>query len=457
MTVISEFVQNIIETDFATFDSKTIDSALDRIIDTMGCVISGAKAPGCAALIDLAREWGGKEEASIINTGLKVPTPTAAMINGVMARSYDFEPAGPVVDGKRTPSHLSGTTVPTAISVAESVGASGKDFLTALILGDDMASRVIAASELNLDSGFEPTGTVNAFGSAAIAAKLLKLNETQMLNTFGIVINQFSGTFQNIFDGAHTFKLPQGLAAQAGVFAARLAEKGFTGVKDPLFSKYGYFALYCKDYRLEYLTKNLGSSFYADSTFKPFPCCRSNHSAIECILEILEDKELPPDQIEEVIVSIPRKAKDFAVGQPFKLRDVPQIDAAFSIQYSVANALIRKSVKLEHYTDGAIKEQRVLDLIPRIHVVAGMPKEQPLSAEVKVVMQNGSEYVKKVEMPMGNEIFTPFTEKEKTDKYFESIKFAGISEEKGFEIFNTLKNIAEVDNVAGVVRSIETI
>ena len=156
MTVISEFVQNIIETDFATFDSKTIDSALDRIIDTMGCVISGAKAPGCAALIDLAREWGGKEEASIINTGLKVPTPTAAMINGVMARSYDFEPAGPVVDGKRTPSHLSGTTVPTAISVAESVGASGKDFLTALILGDDMASRVIAASELNLDSGFEP-------------------------------------------------------------------------------------------------------------------------------------------------------------------------------------------------------------------------------------------------------------------------------------------------------------
>lgn len=454
MTVISEFVQNIIQTNFENFDSQTINGALDRIIDTLGCVISGGQAPGCAALIDLAREWGGKEEASIINTDLKVPAHTAAMINSVMARSYDFEPAGPVVDGKRTPSHLSGTTVPTAISVAESVGASGKDFLTALILGDDMASRVIAASELNLDSGFEPTGTVNAFGSTAIAAKLLKLNQSQMLNAFGIVINQFAGTFQNIFDGAHTFKLPQGLAAQAGVFAARLAAKGFTGVKDPLFSKYGYFALYCKDYRLEYLTKNLGASFYADSTFKPFPCCRSNHSAIECILEILKDKELSAEQIEEVIVSVPRKAKDFAVGQPFKLRDVPQIDAAFSIQYSIANALIRKSVKLEHYTDSAIKEQRVLDLIPRIRVVDGMPKEQPLSAEVKVVMQNGSEYIKKVEMPMGNEILTPLTTMEKTEKFFDSIKFAGIPESKGADILSMVKSIVDCPNVADVVRSI---
>ena len=79
--------------------------------------------------------------------GIRVPLHNAALVNGVMARSYDFEPTGPLVDGKSTPAHLSGTTVPTAITVAEHKGVSGRDLLTALILGDDIASRIIAALE----------------------------------------------------------------------------------------------------------------------------------------------------------------------------------------------------------------------------------------------------------------------------------------------------------------------
>jgi 2-methylcitrate dehydratase PrpD len=142
------------------------------------------------------------------------------MVNSVFARSYDFEPTGALVEGKSTPSHISGTTVPAALAVAELKGASGKELLTAMILGDDLASRIVAASQLNIDSGWDSTGTVNVFGAAAVAGKLWGLNERQMVNTFGIAINQMAGTFLNIFDYAHTFKLPQGLAAQAGIFSA---------------------------------------------------------------------------------------------------------------------------------------------------------------------------------------------------------------------------------------------
>jgi 2-methylcitrate dehydratase PrpD len=88
------------------------------------------------------REWGGKEEGTILVHGVKVPLHNAALVNSVMARSYDYEPTGPLVDGKSTPAHVSGTTVPTAITVAEYVGATGKDLLTALIVGDDIASRI---------------------------------------------------------------------------------------------------------------------------------------------------------------------------------------------------------------------------------------------------------------------------------------------------------------------------
>jgi 2-methylcitrate dehydratase PrpD len=325
MSIIAELVKNVLETPFERFDPSEADRARVKLIDVIGCIIGGANAPGCSMLVDLMREWGGREEGIILVHGVKVPLHNAALVNSVMARSYDYEPTGPLVEGKSTPAHLSGTTVPTAVTVAEHIGATGKDLLTALIVGDDIASRIIAASDLNIDSGFDSTGTVNAFGAAAIAGRLMGLDEQQMLNAFGIVLNQFAGTFQNIFDGAHSFKLPQGLSAQAGIFSVALAKKGFTGVKDPLFSKYGYFALYCKSYQLDMLTKNLGKRYYMDNTCKPYPCCRSNHAAVECVLKLVRLHTIKPEDVDEIVVDITSTARDFAVGQPFKIREVPRL------------------------------------------------------------------------------------------------------------------------------------
>ena len=331
MSIIAEMIRNVLETPFEAFDQLTLDRAKDRIIDVVGCLIGGANASGCSMMVDLVREWGGKKESTILVHGGKVPAHNAALVNCVMTRSYDFEPTGAYVEGKSTPAHLSGTTGPTAITVAEQKAAGGKELLTALILGDDLASRITAASQLNIDSGFDCTGTVNAFGATAIAGRLWGLNEHQMLNAFGIVLNQLAGSFQNIFDGAHSFKLPQGLAAHAAIFSVALANKGFTGIKDPLLSKYGYFSLYCKTYQLEVLTRDLGKKFYADYTCKPYPCCRSNHAAIECALELTDTNVIRPEDIDEIVVDITPTALEFAVGQPFKIREVPQIDAAFNL------------------------------------------------------------------------------------------------------------------------------
>ena len=275
MSVVTELVKNVLETSFKQFDPAEVDRARSKLIDVVGCIIGGANAPGCSMLLDLVKEWGGKAYEDLM-AGVDAVLARYPWIDrqrlGVTGQSYGgFMTDWIVVDGKSTPAHLSGTTIPTAITVAAHKKVSGKDLMTALIVGDDLASRIIAASNLNIDSGFDSTGTVNAFGAAAIAGRLMGLNEQQMLNAFG---NQFAGTFQNIFDAAHTFKLPQGLAAQAGIFSVALAKKGFTGVRDPLFSKYGYFALYCKSYQLDTLTKDLGKHFYMDNTCKPYPCCR---------------------------------------------------------------------------------------------------------------------------------------------------------------------------------------
>ncbi len=453
MSVMVELIRNVLETSFDNLDASVIDRARERIIDVVGCMISGAHAPGSPMLVDLLREWGGKEEATVFVHGLKVPVHHAALANSVLARSYDFEPAGPIVDGKSTPAHISGTTVPTAISVGEFKGVSGKELITALIVGDDLASRVVAASNLNLDSGFDCTGTVNAFGAAAITGRLWGLNEKQMLNAFGIVLNQLAGTFQNVFDGTHSFKLPQGLAAQAGVFSAALASRGFTGVRDPLFGKYGYFSLYCKTYTPEVLTKDLGKQYYADMTCKPYPCCRSNHAAIDCMLQLIQEKTIQPGDVEQILVDVPPKAREFAVGQRFRIRDVPQIDAAFSLQYNVANALLRKSSKLEHYTEEFVRDPKVMDLIRKVRVSGKMPPEKPLSATVKIRTKRGIELEKRVDMPRGNGIFTPLTPNEKREKFFDNVRFAGsIPVERAERALSMWENLEGIEDVRQIIK-----
>lgn len=448
MGITKELVSNILQTDFKNFDRSLIDRAIDRTVDVMGCIISGAYAPGCDMVLELVREWGGKKESSVLVHGGMAPAHNAAMVNSIMARSYDYEPAGPWVNGRGIPAHVSGTIVPTALAVAEAVGADGKAFLTALILGDDIASRIVAASDSSLDSGWDCTGTANALGAAAAAGKLMGLNEEQLLHAIGLAVNQCAGTFQNIFDGSHSFKLPQGLSARAGIVSAELAAKGFTGLKEPLLSRYGYFALYAGPVHPEILTQNLGKDFFSDYTLKPYPCCRSNHSAIDCVLELVENPEIDINHIDEIIIHISKKGYEFVVGKPFKIGEVPQISAAFNLEYNVANALLRKTVELKHFTDEYVCEPELQDIIKKIRLQPSLVDDNILGAEVQIKTKNGNTYAHRVNIPKGNGALTPLTIDEKIAKYMSNVEFSdSIKKENAIRGLEKIQKIETIKNI----------
>ncbi len=133
-------------------------------------------------------------------------------------------------------------------------------------------------------------------------------------------------------------------------------------------------------------------------------------------------------------------ARNFAVGQPFKIREVPQIDAAFSIQYNVANVLLRRSVKLEHFTEEFVRDEKISDLIRRIRLTATPSPETPLGAGVKIKMKHGGEYETRVDMPKGHGVLTPLTATEKKAKYFDNVRFSNtISNEKAKQTWNFSK------------------
>jgi 2-methylcitrate dehydratase PrpD len=455
--VIEEWAKYIVQTRFDDFDGETIAQAKNRIIDTVGCTIGGANAPGNSVLLDLIRGWGGKKEATVLVHGLKAPAHNAAWLNCIMARSFDFGVIIPYIGDKMVPAHVTESTVPTAITAAEWQHASGKELLTALILGEDITIRVSAASKMIPGTGWDTPGIVNKFGTVAIAARLMELNERQIMNALGIIIDQLAGSFQSINDGAHNFKLGQGLAARDGIITAEMAQKGWVGAKDPLQGKYGYFKLYCQSADPAILTDKLGKEFYGSrSTYKPYPGCGWTHSVIDCALKLVNEQSIEADQIEDITVNIAPMHLDSPLNQPFVLGDFPQGNALFSFRYAAANALLRKSARPEHYTEEYIRDPAIEALTRKVRVISTMtPADRADAAEVTVRLKDGSTHSARVIAPKGNPLFRPFTTEDIVAKFNRNIAFSQtVSPQKAnlaLEMINHLEKIADTSDLVALI------
>ncbi|HEY78729.1 MAG TPA: MmgE/PrpD family protein [Dehalococcoidia bacterium] len=443
---------NVLATRFENFDQATLDGAKGRITEVLGCAVGGARAVGNPGLLDLVKGWGGKEEATILVYGTMVPVHNAAMVNSIMARSFDFEPVAPWVDDGDIPAHISGTTVMTAVSLGEMTDINGRELITALLVGDDIAVRVLAAHNFNFTLGWDNTGTVNMVGATAIAGRLLGLNERQMRHAFGIVLSQMAGSMQNVWDGSTAFKLPQGLSARNGIFSAQLAKAGWTGPEDMLLSRYGFYHLYadgCKNPDL--LTRDLGKKYYSDSMLKPYPSCRATHPAVDCALALINKYDIKAEDIEEVVLYEPRPGLEGFCGQTFRIGEFPHGNAAFNYRYNVANALLRRSVKPEHFSEAAIHDPEIKALVGRI-VLAEMPGGNTLSAELKVKMKDGRDFSEFTDTPKGNPQ-NPMTKDEIKDKFRANMEYSGaISRDNAEKALELLENLEGLDSVRSIVK-----
>lgn len=451
-SAIEKIAANAVETKFENFDDDTLGRTKYRIIDTLGCLIGGATDAGNPDLVSLFRDTGGKEEATILIHGGKVPAGNAAFVNSIMARSFDFEPVSPLVEGFSCPGHTSGTTVPAALSMAEYADVDGKELITALLVGDDMTTRILAASGFGFSLGWDGVGTVNCFGAAAIAGRLMGLTQRQMRHAFGIVLNMLGTTFQTVWDATTAFKLAQGLAARAGIFSAQLAKAGWTGPDDALMSKFGYYQMFTEGcQRPEYLADKLGEAYYADSTIKPYPCCRITHAAIDGALKLIENHSFKADDIKEVFLETAPEGIDHKCGQPFIIGDFPHVNAIFNYQYVLATAFLHGCVKPEHFTEKAIRDSRIAEFIPRIKLNA-VDDVSFEKARVMVTLNDGRKLTETITKVKGDPLDNPMSQDEIIAKYWTNVAFSGrITESKATELLETLLNLDKLDSVRKLV------
>jgi 2-methylcitrate dehydratase PrpD len=446
--VIARIIDNIIGAKYEKFSQENIEDTKSRLIDVVGCAIGGAGASGNSILLDLLREWSGKPQSTVWVYGDKLPLPCAVMVNCIMCRSYDFEVAG--LGG-----HAPGTVDVTALTIGEKKRATGKEVIVAAILGGDLSARIASCEGFAPTEHFEPTGTINGFGATAVAGRLLGLDKPQMLNAFGILVNLLAGSFQSIADGVHTFKLHQGVSARNAVFSAELAERGFTGIKDPLFSPRGYFPQYCRVYHPELLSKDLGTVFNTRGMHKMVPSCYRNHTTIQSGLEIIRRYNIDPLDISEIVVGVTQSIFDEGhLDQPFLMGDSPQ-KALFNLSYAIANVLLRKSVKLEHYTEDFVKDPEIVRLAGKVRLIS-MELPEEWGARVSVKMKDGREFSHRSDFARGaikGDKGIIATRKEIEDKFWTNVDFCRkLSPLKAKKALDLLDNLEEVDDVEKIVR-----
>jgi 2-methylcitrate dehydratase PrpD len=454
-TATQELIHNMLDVRYDSFSPGVVRDAKNQIIDLAGVTVSGSNGPGNSALFDLVRQWGGKGEATVLVHGDKVPLPHAAMMNSLQCRSYDHEAVGPYPFGQNKDmfcGHVESSTVPAAFSISEYVGASGKDLISAVVLGGDLAARIIFVEGVGFNHPFDPVGTGNTFGVAGIAGRLLGLNEGQMMNAFGIVTNMAAGGFRSLWDGVLTFKLYGAMAARNGIIAALMAQRGYTGLKDPLLGPQGYFECYCpKPYHPEYMNRDLGKEFYTKGMHKKYPSCYGNHNIIDCGLDILKEHAINADEIKEIIIGgHPMMLKSYG-ATPFKKGD-SQAAALFYQAYSAANVLLRKGARLEHYTEEAVKDPSVVALAGKVKNEATRQKSGAL--ELIVRMDDGKEYTAVYQYPsMRGYPQRPLTQDELYEKYWNNINFCGkIARKNAEKALDMIENLEKVDNVASLFK-----
>jgi 2-methylcitrate dehydratase PrpD len=415
-------VQYVDELTFNRLPQEVVDETKKFILDTIGVGLAGAREPGCREVVDVAKTWSSNPAgSSVIFYKDKVAPPEAAFANSVLMHALDFDDT---LDSSAMHTHVS--SLPAALALAEvQKGTSGKDLITAVCLGVDITCRI--ASAITTPLSWIRTATCGSFGAAAAAAKVLHLQEKAILATLGVVYSQTAGNAQCLVDGGLVKRMQPGFSARSGVLSAALASRGVTGAINIFEGDYGFYNLYERGkVNTERVAENLGEHFgVMDLSIKPYPCCRMTHAAIDAALELSGLHVIDPGSIQKTEVSVSKMVFDM-VGAPFQIRENPQVDAQFSIPYTVAVALCNGGVLLSDFTPETVKGSApVLELARKVTVLVdpALPDNDISSLQMSVTMVNGQTFTHKLDALKGSPL-KPLSFDECAEKFRNCLEYS---------------------------------
>jgi 2-methylcitrate dehydratase PrpD len=387
-------------------------SVRDRLLDTLGLCIASRQLDTSVAVMSHVHEQGGAAQAHVIGSVGKVPAASAALVNGVLAHSLDF-------DDTHLPSvlHPSAAVVPAALAAAEYADADGEALVRAIAVGLEVTVRLGMAgydrganNSVFFEHGQHATSICGAIGGATAAAMLLGMDSAGVVNTIGVAASTASGLIEANRTGGTVKRLHCGWAAHAAVSAAQLVRHGFTGPPTVLEGRFGFFQAFLRgEFDGAAITDGLGEKWSVpDIFFKPYPANHFTHTIIDAGRE-LREQGVDPDRIDALTIGVPAPVVR-TVGEPIerKRRPATTYEAQFSGPYAAVVGLLGGGglgAALSDYAPALLAEPQRLRLMSRTDVVADdectavFPNQFP--AVVRARTHDGREWAARVMVNRG--------------------------------------------------------
>jgi len=389
---------------FGDLPPHAVGYAKTLLLDVLGSMIGTRDLESSLVARAIGEELGGPEEATVIGSGKKVAAPNAAFSNAMQCYSFDF-----VDDHNESNAHPSPATFPVSLVLSEQMKKSGKDFIMAAALGNELVCRLGSAYLGDMYyQGFHPTSTCGTMGAALSASKLYGLDVQQIIFAQGIAGSMVAGLMAWNSEGCYTKRLQAGHPAMNSIIAARMAGKGFNGPSDIYEGKDGILHAYSfKDhYDGSIITNNFGKDWeFTTSSIKVYPCCRYSGGHTDACLEIVEKFAPKAEDIEKIhIRSSKYTMRLLAEERKWDPQNV--VDLQFSMPYQGAIAFVNGKVTVDEFDTKHLDNPLVKRLIAATTVVedAEFERRYPdqYSSAVTITMKDGTEYTAVVDNPKGD-------------------------------------------------------
>lgn len=358
------------ETRYEDIPEEAIHEAKRILLNGLGNALGGIASDKGKIGVAMARRFGGEPQATVIGEGGKVSAPMAAFANAELLNGLDLDPIP----------HIPPILLPAMLAVAEAENATGREFLRAFTVAQELALRitgcfgsVMMASLSKYGKNPDVFGNSNEhiLGTAVGNAMLMKLDREKMGQALGIAAYYCPLPVCRDWESTNPKSMikysPVSWVAQGAVQAAYMAREGFTGNAYTLDSEFGFPVIYCRIEDVwdpEKVVKGLGENWLITSrySYKVYPCCRFIHSALDSTYKLLEQYHFGAEEIEELHVTT-----SAFKAHPDQYSVHNQVDAQFSMPYNLALAVLG-------YAPGPQWQSRRLLTDPQVHKFMGKVK-----------------------------------------------------------------------------------
>lgn len=343
------------------------------LLNFIGCALGVAHTPPIDMAMRVLSPLTGPERVTVLGRAERLDMLGAAFINAIGGNLLDYDDTH-----LRTVIHPTAPVAPAVFALAEQRRLSGAAVLHAFVLGAEAECRIgNAVSPGHYARGWHITSTCGVFGSAAASAKLLGLNAEQTWHALGIASSQSAGTVENLPSAAKNVSV--GNAARNGLFAALLAEQGYTAAPAAIEGALGWARAMGDDPVVADITGGLGERWeMLKNTYKPYPCGIVMHSVIDACLALRRDHAVTPAEIAEITVSGDQLLLDRGDRTVTSDRD-----ARVSIHHCAAVSFLFGAAGLKEFSDATIHDPAVVAL--RAQTKARLDADSPRGAATATV------------------------------------------------------------------------